>query len=295
MSDRICYEQRLSVIKNPSPTHTPRAIYIAEKEGKPTLYNVIRADINASIAESNLPEHFYEEMKRRGYEFKYGKYTAVRPRGYERFIRLKTLGEDYDIERICERIRRHVFNSDRYNKLQRPARNKPYILSGTHKSQHKITGLQALYLHYCYKLGILPKNAPQKSMHPLLKADLLQMDAVTAETRLLCENHISTAAELTVFKAGLKKDMTRLDDERTKLNNRLRHAANPEEIIDIKAQRITLTKKISVIRTDLKHVVDIEKRSGIIAIKLNSITDEHRQEKAQLEKKLAAKKRGYGR
>ena len=295
MSDRICREQKLSVIKNPSPTHTPRAIYMAEKEGKPTLYNVIRADIDAAIADSNLPKQFYEEMHKRGYEFNFGKYTAVRPLGRERFTRLKTLGEDYDMDRICERIREHGFNSDRYNSPRQPTHNKAYRLTGPLKPQRKITGLQALYLHYCYKLGILPKNAPRKSVHPLLKADLLQMDAVAAETRLLCINHISNAEELAAFKAELKADMTRLDGERVKLNNRLRRATDPEEIKDIKEKRTALTKKISGIRTGLKHVAGIEKRSGIISEKLHAIANEHRQEEAKAKQKIAAKKRGYDR
>jgi hypothetical protein len=43
-------------------------------------------------------------------------------------------------------------------------------------------------------MGIFPKNAPPMRVHPLLKADLLKMDAVTAETRLLCKYIISTSA-----------------------------------------------------------------------------------------------------
>jgi len=295
MSDQICREQRLSVIKNPSPTHTPRAIYMAEKEGKPTLYNVIRADIDAAIADSNLPKQFYEEMHKRGYEFKFRKYTAVRPLGRERFTRLKTLGEDYDMDRICERIREHGFNSDRYYRPRQPIRNKTYQLIGTLKPQRKITGLQALYLHYCYKMGILPKNAPRKSVHPLLKSDLLQMDAIAAETRLLCKNHISTAEELAAFKAELKADMMHLDGKRTKLNNRLRRVADPEEIQQIKEQRTTLTKKILGIRTNLRCVAGIEIRSGIISEKLRAMAEEHRQEEARVKQKQAAKKRSYER
>jgi hypothetical protein len=109
-------------------------------------------------------------------------------------------------------------------------------------------------------MGILPKNAPRKSVHPLLKSDLLQMDAIAAETRLLCKNHISTAEELAAFKAELKADMMRLNGKRTKLNNRLRRAADPEEIQQIKEQRTALTKKISGIRTDLRCVAGIEIR-----------------------------------
>jgi hypothetical protein len=121
------------------------------------------------------------------------------------------------------------------------------------------------------------------------------MDSVTAETRLLCKNHISTAEDLSVFKAKLKSDMTRFDGDRVILNSRLRRAAAPEKIKDIKEQRTALTKKISGIRTDLRHVAGIEKRSGIISEKLHAIASEHRQEEIKAKHKQTARNRGYDR
>ena len=47
------------------------------------------------------------ELKNQGYEVNTGKYIAVRPPGRERFVRLKTLGDDYTEEAIRRRIRDH--------------------------------------------------------------------------------------------------------------------------------------------------------------------------------------------
>jgi flagellar biosynthesis/type III secretory pathway chaperone len=295
MSDRICREQGLSVINDPSLTHTPRSIYIAEKDGKPTLYNIIRADVDEAISHSVVARQVYAALRQIGYEVNLsGKYIAIRLPGRERFTRLKTLGENYSEEAIQRRVLRNPLSVQYTRPLPELQRGKPaYQLRGNIQTIKRITGLQALYLHYCYRMGILPKNAPPKRVHPLLKTDLLKMDAVTAETRLLCKNHISSSAELAALKAGLMAEMKRLDGKRTKLYNMLRRAVDSKEIQEIKESRTALTHHISDIRKDLKHVSGIETRSRTIAEKLQIITGEHRQEITRQEQKHTAKKRNY--
>ncbi len=79
----------------------------AEQKGKPTWYGQIRRDVDAAIARSFLFEHFVADLERQGYTVKRGKYIAVRPPGKERFVRLKTLGDNYTEEAIRQRIREH--------------------------------------------------------------------------------------------------------------------------------------------------------------------------------------------
>ena len=51
----------------------------------------------------------------------------------------------------------------------------------------KVGGLYGLYLHYCYKLGYLPRYKKQNParLHYLLRADLMKLDEITAQVRLL--------------------------------------------------------------------------------------------------------------
>jgi hypothetical protein len=295
MSDRVCREQGFSVIKNPSPCHTSRSIYMAEKAGKPTLYNIIRADVDEAISHSVVAKQVYAALRQMGYEVNLNaKYIAVRLPGRERFTRLKTLGDNYTEEAIQKRVMRNPLSVQYTKPLPASQKGKPvYRLRGNIQNTRKIYGLQALYLHYCYMMGILPKNAPPRSVHPLLKADLLKMDAINAETIMLFKNHISTSADLATFKAGRMTVLTQLESERTKLDNRLRRAASPDEITNIKEQRTELTKRITDLRKDLKLVSGIEKRSRTIAEKLQIIFDEHRQETVRQEQKLTAKNQDY--
>ena len=297
ISDRICIEQGLSVIKNPSPTHTPRSIYMAEKEGKPTLYNIIRADVDEAISRSVVPKQVYMALKQLGYEVNLNaKYIAVRLPGRERFTRLKTLGDNYTEEAIQKRVLRNPLLVQNTRLRAEPHKGQTaYQLRGNIHHTKKRSGLQALYLHYCYKMGILPKNAPKKCVHPLLKANLMSMDAISAETKLLCRNQISTSADLGKFKTERIAEMARFEKERTKLNNRLRRAADPKTIQDIKESRTALTHQISKIRKDLNLISGIEKRSRPIAEKLRILASEHRQKNMDLVRSATVKKRGYAR
>ena len=265
---------------------------MAEKEGKPTLYNIIRADVDEAISRSVVPKQVYAALKQMGYEVNLnGKYIAVRLPGRERFTRFKTLGENYSEEAIQRRVLRNPLSVQNTKPKSEPRRGKiSYRFRGNFHNANKRTGLQALYLHYCYKMGILPKNAPKKRVHPMIKEDLLYMEAISAETKLLCKNHITTSADLAGFKTDRMAELSRLETERTKLNNRLRRATTPEEIQEIKESRTALTHNISDIRRDLKHALGIEKRSRTITEKLQIIAAEHWQEKERQEQKRTAKK-----
>ena len=65
-----------------------------------------------------------------------------------------------------------------------------------------------MYLHYCYLLGILPKNRPSisaKQVHVLFREDLLKLNTISKETKLLCHYHIDTAEQLFSLKESLQK------------------------------------------------------------------------------------------
>ena len=108
---------------------------------------------------------------------------------------------DYTNERIVERIKENSYavKFQRFSKSQ--TQTKVYRVKGNLKNAKKIGGLRGLYLHYCYKLGILPKNRQPNyaRLHYLLKDDLMKMEAITKETRSLCRNHIDTAEQALVI------------------------------------------------------------------------------------------------
>ena len=64
----------------------------------------LRAEIDSLIGTvKNLDELIYE-LELKGYEVKKGKYISLKALGQQRFIRTKTLGEDYTAENLASRI-----------------------------------------------------------------------------------------------------------------------------------------------------------------------------------------------
>ena len=68
LSDDICRENGYSVIEKPRGK-TPRQIYMAEKMGEPTRYNLMREAIDESISLSTDMDDFFALMRMRGEKY----------------------------------------------------------------------------------------------------------------------------------------------------------------------------------------------------------------------------------
>ena len=64
----------------------------------------LQFDIDRAIKQSNDWDYFIKRMAALNYEIKYGKHIAFKHNDKERFIRVKTIGEDYTEDRLKERI-----------------------------------------------------------------------------------------------------------------------------------------------------------------------------------------------
>ena len=144
------------------------------------------------------------------------KYWTVIGKGWKRPKRLYKLGEEYTNERIMERITENSY-AVKFSRFTEPQRTvKVFRVKGSLTGAKKIGGLRGLYLHYCYKLGIYAR------LHYLLKDDLMKMEAITQETRLLCRNRIDTVEQLLSYKSSLETEKTDLLQKRKELYSKSR-------------------------------------------------------------------------
>lgn len=110
LSDRICREHGLSVIENPHKAPS-RQVWLDEKSGKPTRYNVYREDVKEAINFSRRPYYMEEYLRRKGYITDFtGRHWKIRLPQYEHFTRLDTLDKRWTPENI-ERRACHFFRS----------------------------------------------------------------------------------------------------------------------------------------------------------------------------------------
>ena len=282
-SDRFCLEHDLSVIHEPQHGQSRQyAEWLADQEGKPTWRGLIRADIDRCISASTTFTQFITSLRKQGYEVKTGvKYLAVRPPGKDRFVRLRSLGDEYTEEAIKQRILKNRAPPKRRDVLPEPKHKRGYV-RGSIRSTRKLTGLRALYLHYLYKMGILPRNrAIPKRTHFLLREDIRHMDRLIAQTRLLCTQHIETRDQLVAHQTTRVKEIDSLSETRACLRNRIRQCSETEVVSEYKDKITGISKQIRALRKEVKLCADILIRSEEMRNKLHCIKQEEQTPKKE--------------
>ncbi|WP_418785643.1 relaxase/mobilization nuclease domain-containing protein [Hominenteromicrobium sp.] len=280
VSDALCREYRLSVIENPQYGKAKQyGEWRAEQEQRPTWRGLIRTDIDEAIRQAMTERQFFDALRKKGYAMKVGKDISVRPPGKERFVRLmRNFGEDYSLDNIRRRIISQS-RPERKNPEQKPEILRARLI-GSLKTARKLTGFRALYVHYCYLLGIFPKSRPQQSrkrLHFLLREDLLKLDAITAETRLLIGHRIDTAEQLFSYRDEVNGKISALTEKRKQLYKLQRTAAvksDPEKAAEVKAQIAALSKELAALRKEVVLCNNIAERSGVIQEKIKAVRED---------------------
>ncbi len=288
-SDALCREYGLSVIENPQPGKGKHyGEWRAEQEQRPTWRGIVRSDIDEVIRQSMTERQFFENLHCKGYEVKVGRNISVRPPGKERFVRLaRNFGEAYTLEGIRRRI---LEQSRAARPMPEPAtKRKHYRLSGNWQACKKVTGFRALYFHYCYLLGIFPKGKQQnrKRLHFLLREDLIKLDAITQEARLLAEHRIDTAEQLSSYQSELENQIVDVTSQRKQLYLKQRTVAVKSDEVasaEVSTAISTLSKELSQLRREVKLCSDIAIRSGVMLEHIQIVReDENLQRKEKTE------------
>lgn len=253
ISDSLCREFGLSVIENPSPTHTPRNIYMAEKRGEPTRYNIMRWDIDEAISRSFTLQFFYKAMREKGYIMNFNskrKYATIQIPNMAHPTRLKTLGENYTEQAINERI---LQNRHPSRPLEPPQKIEFFDFTS-----HTLRGL---YLHYCSLLRTIRKERQYTYHSASLRADLRKLDEYTAQADLLCKNDIDTTQQLQDFINDTVTQLNTLTADREKIYTKISRSTDVEKLPELIVKRDEYTSKIKALRKDLKNAIAIMERS----------------------------------
>ena len=260
-SDQLCREHGLSVIEEPEQGRTMSYdTWEAQQKGKPTWYGQIRRDVDACIARAFLFEHFLSNLKKQGYAVKLGKYIAVRPPGKVRFVRLKTLGDDYTEEAIRERIRAHEPPPRR--PAPRPALKQNYRIQ---RKLRKLTGFRALYFHYLYLLGKLKKPTASPRRRRYMTDEIIKFDRYVEQAKLLMKYRIDTWEQLSMREEAVQSELDALCRQRKGLYTARRK--NPTDT-DLSPAILSINQSIKILRRELKVCGRIEADGPAIRQKL---------------------------
>lgn len=277
VSDRLCREYGLSVIERPKKAPS-RVLYLDEKGGKPTRYNIYLEDLKEAINGSRTVEAMEKYLIRKGYEVDFtGRHWRMKLPQYSHYTRLDTIDERL----TPDFIRSHLGAYARYGNRPAKITYSPYIpekYRDVWKPKQKTTGILALYYYWCYQLGILPRGTDYKPTSPFMKEELRKMDEITAQLRYLVENNIVTISDLYADRDKNQLEMDRLIDYRRHLQNKIRRAL-PAEKERLRDEKQGVTEQIIEIRKRLKCVKGIEERSVRIDERMNDLYENERRTK----------------
>ena len=290
VSDRICMEHGLSVIEKPHKAPS-RPVWLDEKSGKPTRYNVYRADVREAMDFSRTPYYMEDYLRRKGYITDFtGKHWKIRLPQYEHFTRLDTLDERWTPENLKRSLGRYASFGNRRAHISYPPQM-PQELLDWFRPFHKTSHIYKLYLHYCYLLGYLPKHTNYKPTSPYLREDLRKLDELSEQVRYMGKYGIETFDDLYADREKIQRDMDALIVRRTKLQNRIRRAA-PAEKENLRQEKAGVTEQITTLRKQLKLNKAIEVRSAKIQEKTDLLyANEYRAREAQQRKKSQRRER----
>ena len=289
-SNQLCREYGLSVIENPHKAPS-RQVWLDEKSGRPTRYNVYREDVKEAINFSRRPYYMEEYLRRKGYITDFtGKHWKIRLPQYEHFTRLDTLDERWTPEHIQRTMGAYASFGNRRAAITYPPQM-PKSLRDWFKPFQKTSHIYRLYLHYCYLLGVLPKKTTYRPTSPYLKEDLKKLEELSEQVRYMSKYGIETFDDLYADRERLQGEMDKLIAYRTKLQNKIRRASPAEKEI-LREEKAKVTEQITTLRKQLKLNMGIEERS----IKIQEKTDllyanEYRAKEAEQNRKSQRKER----
>ncbi len=291
VSDEICKQHQKSVIEKTFGKGMPYTLAKAEKNGKPSRLNLAKAAFDEALSQCGNLKELQKRLKEQGYELDSNanhKYWTIRQPNWNRSIRLIRMGKEYGKEGIMQRLIENQTKQRLGMKNLQAGRRSCRKKVKTPK--RKVSGLRGRYLHYCYRLGIFQKRQSSGRVHYLYRDDLLKLNNITAEARLLCETKIESAEELFSYQEKLEREVKDLCVQRKKLYNESRRQGfRPEEKEKISKEREALTAEIRACRRKQHLCENIQMRSE----RLKETMEQEMREKMKTKERKT--ERGQGR
>ena len=276
ISDAVCKEYGKSVIERAKFYNAEKNAYWVHKHGGKTRRDILREDVDDAINNSANYMEFVALMKNKGYVFSRSEMTdhpSVKAPTWERAIRFDKLGDDYKKDRILERIfqtgNRAHFNqfSEPYKKTRAKYRQTP--LQELEYQLRRVKYMDTLEALFYLFMELLKPSTPKPNytppLSPELRQELRKLEQYKKQFRLLHDENINTVPELEAFIGKLSMQISELEEERSKTDNKRRRAKTDDEtkayyaeIRGISAQIKPIRDKLKIAKATLESVPKIE-------------------------------------
>ncbi len=190
LADQICLEHGVSIIENPSKSHAHYGKWLGERRA-PTHRDRLREAIDSVLSKKPASfQAFLSKLKDAGYEIKQGKHLSFRSGGQERFIRLRSLGENYSEEAIRSSIAGERTHTPQARpKADMPERTQINLLVDIQAKLQSGKGVG--YERWAKKFNI---KQMARTLNYLTEHDLLEYDKLAARATAVSQ-HFSELSE----------------------------------------------------------------------------------------------------
>ena len=257
VSDKLCKHYGLSVIEEKAYQSKTRQQYYREQ----SLENIIKKDINEAIKVSRTRTTFFNQLELEGYEIKNVKNEIVlKHYAHDKVVVLSNLGNEYSLDEIINKIvHQQSFNMDKTIYSKKGFNIEPYFRKYERK---ELSGFQKLYVYYQFKLGILPKlNHTRPKYSKELRQAMKQLDNISNETILLCNNNVETLEQLKQFQMPLQGQLSLFESKRLYCRNKIRRCPKGALKEQLKAESKSYTPEIKRLRKEIQCCERIKERS----------------------------------
>ena len=258
VNDRLCREAKLHVVDESSPQRgLSYEEWLTKRNGKLTVRDTIREDIDYAIRLSRSEKEFATTMKELGYDFKFFKedgsllaHPGLKPPGAKGYFRFRGLGPDYDYDAIRRRIVANTL-----------VPNTPYLIENEDKyvnKQPNETGLSYSYRRYCvrlYSFVCQPKGTRRGRIPMALREDIRKLDHYIEQLDFICKHKFEDKYSIETKKELLRSELKNLLIQRRRLNTEKERAIRHQDgtQIAIKTSEITnISKRIRELRKEIK-------------------------------------------
>lgn len=210
--NKLCEKYGLQTLNIEESRQSTKDEWSVKKDGPFVWNDMIRRDFDACIIQATNFDMFLDMLSEKEYEIKLGKYLAVKPKGMKKFRRSKSLGEDYTLDRINERILIEDIRT-----YQREVRVSPRIVTGSYKriKRAKLTGLQKKYFARLYRLGKIKKRP--YSQYYKYKDDIRKMHRLQEEYFFIFKNRIHNESDVENVINAIKNNVAEVTKEKRKM------------------------------------------------------------------------------
>ena len=268
ISDAVCREYGKSVMKNAAFYGGEKNSYWVHKNGGMTHRDMLRRDVDEVLSKVSTYRELIEYLENLGYELRGNidsPNLSVIAEGWQRPVRLKSLGEAYTPDAIYDRIVENQRKPELYW-ITIPARRRTPLseFERFYRKTKRMHGLELLFTLFLELLKICTgsnlEETDNRPLSPQMRAEVRKLDKYTEDTQLLCEHHINTEEELILFRDGIRQQIHELEHQRSGIYNKIRRAEEPENS-ELKEQARAISKQIAPLRKQLRCANRIWERS----------------------------------